>query len=615
MSGMAEVSKSPRRLYSVVRNLEWAFPATFVLGIIAVPLWSADMYAGMTLSLTAVALAFGLLRPRRVEKSLGKWRIWLVSLLAPLAVLQVVLGLAALWHGSLVGGRTRTLAFQAEIADADRVVIRKGGGGCHGDPDKDDVLYVITNKTELAEFGKMFRFSGSSMPCACCGYPGVDWWKGNKRLVLSAIHHGHALGVKGFPGINLRLSSSSRLALSKWFKEHCGIDIENDGGWTDHRDDASPGEWQQEKFAANLYYEAASLAGEDENVVLSPWGVASLFAMLQTGARGYTSHGMARALQIGGEDIPAPDVVAATFRQMRESIVRSASDDVEVELSDSVWLRPGFDVRSDFLSICRNAFDAEVGTTEMGEAGRRAINGFVAERTHGRIAGLLSPPALDDPDTALVAIGTVYLKAKWQVPFMRSATYGQVFHAPTGDVETPFVHDTREAEILETPECSALRLPYSDSSLEMLVLLPSPSNTVKDIMYRFGGTLFDRLAENPWNGRVKIALPKFKFDVTHDLRKVLVPMGMGMAFSRDADFGGIADMRAPLYIRAAIQKTCIALDEDGTTASAATAVMVECAAVAEDTPPRQFVADRPFVFVVRDSCSGSILFLGDVQCP
>ena len=201
----------------------------------------------------------------------------------------MVIGLAALWHGSLVGGRTRTLAFQAEIADADRVVIRKGGGGCHGDPDKDDVLYVITNKTELAEFGKMFRFSGSSMPCACCGYPGVDWWKGNKRLVLSAIHHGHALGVKGFPGINLRLSSSSRLALSKWFKEHCGIDIENDGGWTDHRDDASPGEWQQEKFAANLYYEAASLAGEDENVVLSPWGVASLFAMLQTGARGYKS--------------------------------------------------------------------------------------------------------------------------------------------------------------------------------------------------------------------------------------------------------------------------------------------------------------------------------------
>ena len=69
MAGMAEVSKSPRRLYSVVRNLEWAFPATFVLGIIAVPFWSADMYAGMTLSLTAVALAFGLLRPRRVEKT------------------------------------------------------------------------------------------------------------------------------------------------------------------------------------------------------------------------------------------------------------------------------------------------------------------------------------------------------------------------------------------------------------------------------------------------------------------------------------------------------------------------------------------------------------------
>ena len=234
--GMAEVSKSPRRLYSVVRNLEWAFPVTFVLGIIAVPFWSADMYAGMALSLTAVALAFGLLRPRRVEKSLGKGRIWLVSLLAPLAVLQVVLGLAALWHGSLVGGMTRTSAFQSEIADADRVVIRKGGGGCHGDPDRDDVLYVITNKTELAEFGKMFRFSGSSMPCACCGYPGVDWWKGDKRIVLSAIHHGITLRVKGSSG-DLRLWHFSRLALSKWFEEHCGIDIKNDFDYTRHEED------------------------------------------------------------------------------------------------------------------------------------------------------------------------------------------------------------------------------------------------------------------------------------------------------------------------------------------------------------------------------------------
>ena len=608
------MSKSPRRLYSVVRNLEWAFPATFVLGILAVRFWSADVYACMALSLTAVAIAFGLLRPRRVDGSLGRWRIWVVSIFAPLAILQVVIGFTALRRGSLVGGQLRTSAFQAKIADADRVVIRKGGGGCHGDPDKDDVLYVITNKTEIAEFGKMFRFSGGGMMCACCGYPGVDWWKGDKRLVLSAIHHGITLREDGASG-DLLLLPFSRLALSAWFKDHCGIDIENDGGWTEHRDGASPGEWRQKEFADELYCRVAYQVGENENVVLSPWGVASLFAMLQTGARGYTAHGMARGLKIGGDDIPAPDVVAAKFRQVRESIVSAASDDVEMELCDSVWLRPGFDVHGDFLSICREAFGAEVRTTDMGEAGRRAINEFVAERTHGRIAGVLSPPALDDPDTALVAVGTVYLKAKWQVPFLRSATCGQVFHAPSGDVETPFVHDTRQAEILETPECTALRLPYSGGSLEMLVLLPSPSNTVKDIAFRMGGTLFDRLAENPWHGRLEIALPKFKFDVTHDLRKVLVQMGMGMAFSRDADFGGIADMRAPLYIRDAIQRACIALDEDGTTAAAATAVMVQCAAVAEDTPPRQFVADRPFLFVVRDIRSGTILFLGRVTCP
>ena len=152
---------------------------------------------------------------------------------------------------------------------------------------------------------------------------------------------------------------------------------------------ASPALWRQADFAADLYRRSAAVSGADENVVLSPWGVANLFAMLQTGARGDTAKGMAFALQLGGTEPPAPDENAATFHEARTNLSRAANDDVALELSDSLWLKPGFALSESFRSLARDAFDADVRFTEMGAKGREAINGFVAEKTHGRIQNLI----------------------------------------------------------------------------------------------------------------------------------------------------------------------------------------------------------------------------------
>ena len=377
----------------------------------------------------------------------------------------------------------------------------------------------------------------------------------------------------------------------------------------------APAPWRQADFAADLYRRAAAEVGKNENVVLSPWGVANLFALLQTGARGDTARGMAFALQLGGAETPAPDAVASTFREARTNLSRAARENVTLELSDSLWLAPGFKVASDFSARARDAFDAEARTTEMGAKGREAINAFVAEKTHDRIKDLIQPPVLDDPLTRLVAVDTVYLKAKWQNPFKKDATHDQTFHARGGDVEVPFLHATRHAEILDASECAALRLPYRYDSMEMLVILPSPSNTLAEVEEKLSGPYLDRLAASPWRGRAQIALPKFDFGSEHDLKPILEPMGMGAVFDpARADFSGIAPQ---LYVGTAIQKANITVDEEGTEAAAATYAVMALQSVGpmHKAPPRPFVADRPFLFLIRETRTGLILFLGRVCTP
>ena len=376
----------------------------------------------------------------------------------------------------------------------------------------------------------------------------------------------------------------------------------------------APAPWRQADFAADFYRHAAAASGTDENVVLSPWGVANLFALLQTGARGDTARGMAFALQLGGAEPPEPDETAATFREARTNLSRAANDDVALELSDSLWIKPGFALSESFRSLARDAFDADVRFTWMGAKGRKEINAFVAEKTHDRIKDLIQPPVLDDPLTRLVAVDTVYLKAKWEMPFEKDATRDRTFHAPGGDVEVPFLHDTRHAEILDAPECAALRLPYRFGSAEMLVILPSPSNTLAEVEAKLSGPWLDRLAAKPWRGEAAIAIPKFDFGSEHDLSKTLPFMGMGAAFDpARADFSGIAPQ---LYVGTAIQKANVTVDEAGTEAAAATvALMLEGCVGPMADPPRPFVADKPFLFLIRETRTGLILFLGRVCKP
>ena len=208
------------RVYSVMRNLGIAFWVTVVAMIAskaALPLYFVDAIA-------LLAVAIGLVRPYRSNKPFSVGRKIFAGVMSVFAVIEI--GIFYYWSGCF--GIISNARFASAVGEADRVVIRDGGF-CHGDPDHEPALYVLTNQAEIAAFNQMFRFTGSRPQCKCCGYPGVDWWKGDQRIVKSSIHHGMALRCEGFSS-DRGLALSSRTKLRDWFKRHCDIDLEKTGG-------------------------------------------------------------------------------------------------------------------------------------------------------------------------------------------------------------------------------------------------------------------------------------------------------------------------------------------------------------------------------------------------
>ena len=355
--------------------------------------------------------------------------------------------------------------------------------------------------------------------------------------------------------------------------------------------------WRQADFAAELYRHAAEASGPDKNTVVSPWGAASVFALLQTGAHGETAREIASVLQLGDGGNPAPDAVAATFEKSRADLLRAAGEDVRIELADSLLIRPGFKPEPDFLTRAEHSFGAAVRIAE----------------NDGRGPGFPDSLLSEDPLAELAVADSVHLKARWSEEFLKSGTSNRVFRAPGGNVEVPFLHSVRNlAELYDAPECCALRLRYRFSPLEMLVLLPSPSNTVADVEAKLGGPWLDGLLSREWYGKATIAMPKFDIRSEHDLKSLFSAAGMSGAFDEwDADFGGIAP---GIHLSAAVQKTAVSVDEEGTTAMATTSALGRPMGILRKEP-REFIADRPFLFLIRESRIGLVLFLGKVCNP
>lgn len=357
----------------------------------------------------------------------------------------------------------------------------------------------------------------------------------------------------------------------------------------------------------------------DTNLIYSPISVSMALAMTYAGARGTTASEMKAVLGdsfAGGTFHVASNRLARELRSRATS--RTGSDgtvhELELNLVDAIFVERTLALEQPFLDLLAREYESGVSQLDFMRAfepARMTINDWVAMQTKDRILELLPMGAIT-PATRLVLVNALYLYGSWQAAFNAAATRDAAFKNLAGaTVQTPTMYTSYSTGYALRENYAAADLPYEGGSLSMTIVLPRQGQ-FEAVRSQVSETWLKGVVSALQPALLQIGLPKFKVTSgTFSLKSGLEELGMRAPFKGEADFGGIAN--TPLVIHDVLQKAFIAVDEDGTEAAAATAVIVGPPDAAPVTPT-PFLVDRPFLFFIRDK-NGSVLFSGHVVDP
>jgi serpin B len=358
-------------------------------------------------------------------------------------------------------------------------------------------------------------------------------------------------------------------------------------------------------FALDLY---ARLRESEGNLFFSPYSISTALAMTSAGARGKTLDEMGRVLHL-----PAQSALHPAAAALSADMLRRAGKNVELSVANALWVQKGKHFREEFLSLTRTYYGAgcqQVDFIGGADSARRTINDWTERQTRQRIHELLAPGNIS-PLTRLVLTNAVYFKAKWEKEFDKSDTRDEDFHlSGGGKVKKPLMHQTDQFDYGEAEGLQVLSMPYAGGDFSMVILLPGKKSTLANLEAAMTKNLNKWLAGLSWE-KVIVTVPRFEMTAQRSMKDVLSQMGMSRAFSANAEFGGIND--DSLQIGAVIHKAFVEVSEKGTEAAAVTAVEMAVGApspVVPQLPPVDFTADRPFVYLIRDTHTGTILFMG-----
>lgn len=355
----------------------------------------------------------------------------------------------------------------------------------------------------------------------------------------------------------------------------------------------------------------------DENLMVSPYSIATALSMLYPGARGMTADEIADVLHLSVDDATLHSVRNAIDTRLGETPPPMGEDDTRapftIRPANSAWGQGGYPFLENYLLTLAENYGAGLRVVDYvgdPEGSRQIINAWVEEATEDRIKDLIPEGAIT-VDTRLSLVNAIWFKANWFEPFDPERTEPGTFTTLDGtEIATPLMHADLRTGYASTDLFEAVRLPYAGDAA-MVVLLPT-----EDSPADLAATLTPEDLDIAWQEyRVDLTLPSFEFESEVSLEAALRELGMVAAFELPvgdgADFTGITEVRE-LFVTDAFHKTFIALDEEGTEAAAATAIVVGL----ESAPqPATFSADRPFLFWIEHGSTGEMLFLGQVTDP
>jgi len=367
-------------------------------------------------------------------------------------------------------------------------------------------------------------------------------------------------------------------------------------------------------FAFDLYQ---ALRGKDGNLFYSPYSISLALAMTYAGARGETERQMADVLHfiLPQERLhPAFNSLDLTLASRGEGAQGKSGKGFRLNVVNTIWGQQDYDFLPEFLDVLAENYGAGLRVLDFASApeeARGTINEWVSEQTEGRIEDLIPQGAIDVL-TRLVLTNAIYFNAAWADTFVAAQTQDSTFHLPgRGEVSVPMMRQTGGFGYAEGEGYQAVELPYDGHELSMVILVPRPGE-----FERFEGTLdarqVDQIVKSLAYRQVALTMPKFEFESGFSLKETLAALGMPDAFSDGADLSGMTGQRG-LFIGDVLHQAFVSVDEQGTEAAAATAVMVAPSALPEE--PVEVTMDRPFVFLIRDIGTGAILFVGRVVDP
>jgi len=367
-------------------------------------------------------------------------------------------------------------------------------------------------------------------------------------------------------------------------------------------------------FAFELYH---AVSDSGDNLILSPYSISSALAMTYAGARGNTEQQMADTLNF---TLPQEQLHPA-FQALDLALTPAESTDPEEEplqlnIANALWAQVDYDFLVDYVDLVAQYYEAglqELDFETDPEGSRQTINDWVSEETEERITDLLAEGTIT-PDTRLVPTNAIYFKGGWLSKFDPEFTRDQPFYLLDGsEVTVPMMSQTIMFPYVDGEGYQAFSMPYAGGQAAMLVLLPDADN-FEAFEESLTAEQFQTVLDSVMPVELMLSMPRFEYESGFELDDTLISLGMSDAFDPDnADFSGMTG-GPDLFISAVIHKAFVKLDESGTEAAAATAVIMAPTAAQENTPV-PVVVDRPFLYVIYDQTTGSILFIGRVLNP
>lgn len=359
-------------------------------------------------------------------------------------------------------------------------------------------------------------------------------------------------------------------------------------------------------FAFDIFSKVVEKEEQGSNIMISPLSISCALSMTLNGAKGETLEAMLEALRVNGL---TPDEINVSYQKLTEALL-SVDKRVKMQIANSVWSRDDFPVKEAFIDILETYYKAEsLGFSAGDPQAPVIINAWIEDNTNGLIKEMIDEiPA----DVVMLLINAIYFKGMWKFQFDENDTDDLPFYK-NGDVpvDVPTMSLQEKFMIYRGENFTMAELPYGQGNFVMDIILPDETGGIGTVLETLNETSFNAWVSEARETKIDLYLPRFKYEYKKELKDILTDMGMGIAFTGQADFTNIADY--DLCINKVLHQSFIETNEEGTEAAAATVVMIELTSA--PSLPAVFRADHPFIYIIRETTTNSVIFMGLVADP